>query len=360
MTPFAGTREDAITEAHRLFESAVRKRVHNDLRQIVPLTGGRDSRHIFAELTRQKAQRLEAVTVRYMRDYAEDVRVAGLLANVASVPHRVLTNDYRPYFRQLADQIVINQFESPLHQWMQAITGEMSGAEYLFFDGLGGDGLLNSAYVGILPAHMGESVLSGDVERIADAYIEHYEPPPYLRRLPGSDSFDARLKSRVMEEMKRYEGAPDLMCRFAFDNRTRRATGIGALGTFGRFAQVSLPYLDQDLVDFGFRLPASGYWRPGFHDEVIARHYPEFAHIPFENITLRKGAKLDWHLQVRMLSGSVPLLLRLPRATILSRSYVIPRLLVGGLKLELFDYLYIAEYETYFQTLRRYAKVPST
>ncbi len=352
LTPYLGTRDRAIAEAQQLFVEAIRKRIHNHLRQFVPISGGRDSRHILLELIRQRAQGLQAVTVRYMNDYPEDVRVGSLVANATSVPHSVLSNDHRHYFKRLAEQISINNFESILHDWMPALTAKFFGRNHLFFDGLGGDALLNSAYKGVLPAGMFESMQSGDFERMADTFAGDFNPPKHLRRLPDAQSFSGKLKSRLIDEFSRHKGAPDIMCRFMLEHRTRRATGIGPIAVFGRVAQVSLPYLDEGLVNFAYRLPASDYWKPGFHDEVITRHYPEFKHIPFESIELRAQSKLDWRLRLQLMCGCVPLLLRSSKWTVVKRFHAVSRFLYCCLRLRMSGYFYISDSDVYFHTLR--------
>ena len=355
LAPYEGTRREAIAEVNRIFAEAVRRRIHNHLRQIVPLSGGRDSRHILLELTRQRAQGLQAVTVRYMRDYHEDVRVGSLLARALSVPHVVLANDHRHHFRHLAEQISANQFETTFHGWMRAMTARFPGRDWVFFDGLAGDALLNSAYARVLPAGMFESVQSGDVERMADTFAGNFDPPKYLRRLPDPRSFARKLKSRLIDEISRHKDAPDVMRRFMFEHRTRRATSIGPIATFGRSGQVCLPYLDEDLVNFAYRLSASEYWRPGLHDEAIAHQYPEFSHIPFENIGLRAQSRIGWRLQLWLVFGCVPLLFRYSKPAIVKRFHSASRFLYCCLRLKMSEYLYIAEAEAYFQTLLDHA-----
>lgn len=356
LAAYVGTRQHAIVEAQELFAQAIRKRIHSHLRLIVPLSGGRDSRHILLELSRQRTRGLQAVTVRYLHDYPEEIRLGSLVANATSVPHIVLTVDHRQYFRHLAEQMSINNLETNLHDWMRPLTEKFSGRSYFLFDGIGGDALLNSAYAHVLPAGMSGSVLSGDIERMADTFAGDFEPPKHLRPLPDTPSFTKWLKSRLIDEISRHEGAPDIMCRFMFEHRTRRATGAAPIAVLGRVAQVGLPYLDEALVKFAYQLPASDYWKPGFHDEIIARYYPALTRIPFEDITLRAHSRIQRRIQFPLMCAYVPVLLRSFKSTIVKRFHAISRFFYYCLRFRMPDYFYITDNEVYYQTLRELTK----
>jgi len=356
-TPYAGTRREALDEAQHLFEQAIRRRRHENLRPIVPVSGGRDSRHVLLELARQRVPGLQAVTVRYLYNYPEDVRVGRLIAHTTSVPHIVLSNDHRKYFLQLADQILINSFETTLHGWMRPLTAQFSTKNFLVYDGIGGDALLNSAYAHVLPRDMFSSVQSGNVERMADTFVGgDFEPPRYLKKVGECRDFGSRLKDRLVEEMSRHACAPDIMCRFMYEHRTRRATGVAPISVVGSSAEVSLPYLDEDLMAFAYRLPATEYWNTGFHDEMIAKHYPRFTHLGYERIELRDTSRLDRSLELRLLFAYVPILFRGLMSGVVRRFQALSRFLWCCFKLRMSDYFYVADSVIYFDTLRRRAK----
>jgi len=197
------------------------------------------------------------------------------------------------------------------------------------------------------------SVQSGDIEHMAETFAGDFNPPKHLRRLPDVRSFATRLKTRLVDEIERHKDAPNVMCRFMFEHRTRRSTGIAPITILGRVAKISLPYLDEDLVKLAFGLPTSEYWAPGFHDQLITRHYPQFKHIPYERNELRAKSRFALRVEFRLMFGYLPLLLCSLGSPIVRRFRAISRYLFCCLRLRMANYFYIAESEVYFQTLRR-------
>lgn len=351
--PFRGTRKQALEKAQELFAQAIRRRTHEGLRPVVPLTGGRDSRQVLAELARQRVPDLSTITIKSWNRYTEDVRVAQALSAFLDVPHTLL--DYRKdsFFKRLEDQILINNLETVKHEWTQVIADELAGQRCIVYDGIAGDALLNSAYARVLPADLLSRVQSGSLEKIADAIVhDNYRFPQYLKRLPGCDDFEERLRDRIVAELDRHSGTPDIICRYMFEHRTRRPTGAQALAGLGNRIEVCLPYLDEDIVALGFSLPIPEFWNPGFHDEVIAATYPELSQIDYENLDLKPACKPDPFADWLQLWIYLPRLIRGCASKMVDALFVLSRFADSFLKLRMSEFLYISDRQMYISVLQ--------
>jgi hypothetical protein len=68
---------------------------------------------------------------------------------------------------------------------------------------------------------------------------------------------------------------------FYFQSRTRREIALSPCAIL-RGLRVFCPYMDEDVAAFFGSLPASFVLGHTFHDDAIARAFPEFADIPYE------------------------------------------------------------------------------
>ena len=99
LAPFGGTQDEARRIYADLFSKAVARRLPDDLLKIVvPLSGGRDSRHIALEIAAQLKSPINLLTIRCeFGPNDEDVRVAAEIANRIKSPHTVIDIDWDHY-----------------------------------------------------------------------------------------------------------------------------------------------------------------------------------------------------------------------------------------------------------------------
>jgi asparagine synthase (glutamine-hydrolysing) len=274
------SRDAAIAGYIELFREAVfRQRVPDD-DFAVPLSGGRDSRHILLELCRTGHRPRFAVTMRHFPPLSdEDATVAGQVAAALGVPHVVIAQNES----RAAAEIIKNRitgFCTDEHAWMLPIAEYLQGRVRYVWDGIGGDvlsaGLFQNAERVALAAE-------GRFEDLAVALLEGRETcprlltPEWLRRL-GRDVAIARLAS----ELSRYAEAANPVQAFYFWNRTRRETALGPYRILARSVGILSPYLDHDLYDFLASFPATWVGDHALHTDTILRAYPRYSDLRFE------------------------------------------------------------------------------
>lgn len=354
--PFRGTRSQVHEKMQRLFAQSIRKRVHRGHQPVVGLTGGRDSRHVLAELVRQGVPDLLTITVSRWDRYQEDLRVAKAVSACLDVPHKLLKYRQDSFFERLEEQILTNNFETVQHEWTQVITDELAGQRCIIYDGIAGDGLLDR-WARSKPTGMLKDVQTGSMERIADSFVKgNYALPRCLSRLPELSDFEERLRNRLVAELSRHSGAPDMICRFMFEHRARRSTGAQAMAGLGNKIEICLPYLDVDIVALAFSLPVPDYWHSGLRDEIIAANYPDLSRIPYEGLemkaTIGPSRFADWLLLWKYL----PRLFRGCASELIDTLFVLSRFAVSFVKLRMSDFFYISERQMYISVLRKLSR----
>src|SRR3546814_8722348 len=91
----------------------------------------------------------------------------------------------------------------------------------------------------------------------------------------------ALAKSRIAAELKRHADCPNPGKSFYFLNRIRRVVALAPLLSLTRVEQLHFPFLDREVTDFLFSLPAEITYGKAFHNGTIQRAFPDFASIPF-------------------------------------------------------------------------------
>ena len=110
-----------------LFTEAIARRVSDDDEFVVPISGGRDSRHILLELARQQRKPRLCVTVKYRPPTTgEDVRVARILTRRLGIDHLEIE---RPpsFFRAALADIHLTNYCGGSHIWTLPIAARLSG-----------------------------------------------------------------------------------------------------------------------------------------------------------------------------------------------------------------------------------------
>ena len=105
---------------------------------VVPLSGGRDSRHILFELCESGHRPSYTVTIpRYPPRPSEDERIAPLIAGELGVPHVLLAQTDSRFLPELR-----KNWETHLcadeHTWYVRMVDELTGKAGTLYDGLGG------------------------------------------------------------------------------------------------------------------------------------------------------------------------------------------------------------------------------
>lgn len=307
------------------FRHAIRKRPARAMR-IVPLSGGRDSRHIFLELVASGQRPDVAVTVgRVGRQITSNAETAAAVAARAGVRHETLR---LPDSRWRAQRETVQAMHLCALEtwWLRSFTRYLDQLPErpTVYEGVAGDVLSSGLYKDAALRRLydrGDFIAIADVLLGPERYFEQILATEFYRRFSRELAID-----RLAAELANHADAPNQLGSFFLYNRTRRVTAVAPTSLMSPRASVWCPYLDADVWDYLSSLPPEfleGDAGATFHDEVIHRAYPEFADIPFGT---KWGGERGYDLRTiaEMLGAVVK---RPPR--MIRKSYLLPRLVRG-------------------------------
>ena len=332
------TRDTAIDGFIELFRQAIRRRPPADRDVVVPLSGGRDSRHILFELCESGHRPDYTVTIsRYPPRGTEDERLAPIIARELGVRHVLLTQS-ESRFESEARKNWETHLCADEHAWYVPMVDALAGKARTLYDGLGGALSVPNRF------HSREAtalIEAGRTRELAARLLasQSRSDERFLVRLIREPYREALSLERAIEhfaaELDRHTTAPDPLKSFNFWNRIRRELALVPFGMMRAVPTVYSPYLDHDLYDYLSSLPLEvmspslAASDKSFHSEAVVRGYPRYAHLPFED---RAAPKRDARAFDAAFSADTARYL-LPRvgfgARLLNARYVVPRLLYG-------------------------------
>ena len=328
---FAGkppTRDLAIREFGVRFQSAIDQLVpEKDHRLCVPLSGGRDSRHILYALIHGGHRPNCCATLKHFPPKSnEDARIAAQVAAELGLRHVVLEQSGEPIKAEIEKNRLTN-YCSDEHAWILQLSRFVRASGFSgVYDGIGGDVL--SAGL-LLTAENLDLYRRGKLTDLADKMLRRDRTLTLMLQPDSMRRWRRELAvERLVAELARYAHYPNPIGQFYFWNRTRREIALQFCSIVGRHSQVFMPFLAAPVYDLLASLPAEYFLDHSFHNQAIARSYPRYAHLPFEakDATQTRQNWIDtlrWTGQVAsycVLSG---------KGSAVRRSFLVPRLIKG-------------------------------
>lgn len=273
------TVEAAADRYAELFSAAMKRRLSTVTRFGIPLSGGRDSRHILFEAVRQGRRPEICVTV---DEWPDDTQVARSVAAKTGCASIILESPTDLLNEEMRRNILAN-FLIDEGTWSLAVADFFrERPAYAVFDGIGGDMLSNGL---LLTPERLQFFIERDTQTIADQILPDIEP--ILQKLL-SKAFLRRVSreaatTRVAAEIQTHHVGNNPVTSFFFWNRTRRRISNVPFGLMRKIPIVLAPYLDHAVYDFLVSLAPDVILRQRFHDMTISRAYPEFADLGYEN-----------------------------------------------------------------------------
>ena len=329
------TRDAALDGFVTLFREAIARRPPNGAGTYVPLSSGRDSRHILFELA-ALGHRPQCVTIpRYPPRPGEDERIAPLIARAVGAPHTELRQNPSRFSTELQKNWATHLCADE-HAWYLEMIASLGTAPTVVYDGLGGALSVPNRF------HSRESIAlmeAGKTRELADRLLRSYsvQTETYLERVLRPDAYAALSRERAVErfaaELDGHVDAPDPIKSFNVWNRIRRELALVPYGMMKHVPTVYSPYFDHDLFDFLMGMPittmtpdvAAG--DKSFHTEAIHRAFPQYRELPFEN---KQAPKLDAGAHnIRFAAEASGFILRHSNAQrrLINRRFVLPRAL---------------------------------
>lgn len=281
------TRAQAVEAFIELPRAAIRRFLAAwDGPMVLPLSGGRDSRHILLELVHQGRKPDTAATFHQGGRYLDrEVLAAQAIAARAGVRHTLLGYPRRR-LRDTLRAVLLTQLCADEHAQMMPMHDYLAGnPAAAVLDGIGGDILTNpddSAADFFDRARKGD--YDGIARRLAAGHgrvISRVGHPGGAGAIYSPDLEEAAV-ARIAQAIRAFDGAPDPYQAFWFWNRTRREIAFVSTGILGGAAMVACPFLSPEFVELGLSLPFSVTRDQRLHDDAIAKAYPAFADIPYE------------------------------------------------------------------------------
>jgi hypothetical protein len=328
-TDYTLSRSEAVASYIDLFRQAIHRRLPktND-RVILPLSGGRDSRHILLELWRQRVRPSVVTAELFSTQSNQGLGIAAELCRALGASHTAIAQTSNWFSAERAKNRLID-CASDQHAWfLQPARYMLANRATATYVGIAGDTLSQSIFGTFFwqeisrtkdPTRLYKAI------RGAGGGASELTRERILTRKYYARWSDEAARERVVREARRFEASENMANRFFFWSRTRRATPLCFLQLLEHRIGVHMPYLDNDLFDFLWKLPLSIVGTGDFHDEVIRRAYPEYAGVPFEPKEANPGDARALHATFARRLG---LMLSAQReCPYLNTRWVIPRML---------------------------------
>jgi hypothetical protein len=285
LVPSALSRDEAIDAFAVMFTRAVERRLQASAAPIaVPLSGGHDSRHIVLALHALGRRPDRCVTVEpYPPSAGDDVRLARLVADAVGVPHVVVPQRFDRIAAE-SEKNGLTNFCADEHVQFLPLRDYFAANRCALFDGLAGDVLsqsqrldpeLHRHFEGGRLRAAAETIL-GDASAIDGALAGLLTPQAFVRF--GREQAIAR----IVEEAGRHAGAPNPIASFFAFTRMRREVALAPCALLDVAAAAWLPFLEADLATLLLSLPFALVADRRLHTDLLARHYPSFAHLPID------------------------------------------------------------------------------
>jgi asparagine synthase (glutamine-hydrolysing) len=269
------SRPEALQIYAELFREAIRRRSPSG-QVVLPLSGGRDSRHILLAIHEAGVRPAFCISAtRYGRGN-NDVDVARMLATTLGLEHVALQPG--PRLEAELKKNLATSFCADEHAWLIPLAERLNGRGLTIYDGIGGD------------------VLSASLFQ-KPAWLEHYRARRFAElarvltgkssdRIMALEGAEARrlreeARDRIVVELERYADATNPSTMFFFWNRTRREIALAPFGLLSGVETCYCPYLDHDVFDFLASLPPEITIDRSFHTETIALAYPAAEAVPY-------------------------------------------------------------------------------
>lgn len=270
------SRAEAMQRYAELFQAAIQRRLPEG-RCAVPLSGGRDSRHIALELHRQGVKPHCVTATELLQD--TEPQIAAQLADELGLPIKILQVS-RAKLAAEREKNERTNYCADEHGWYLPVAEYLAEHFDTAYDGIGGDVLSAGLF---LDRQKLTLMRAGKFHQLA-VHIACYSEQALFNLL--SPTLRARFPRQlaiesIARELSRYADWPNPVGAFYLFNRTRREIALSPYRLIDRRLKVHAPYLDRDLFDFLASLPAEHFLDKQFHTDTIMQSYPRFASIPY-------------------------------------------------------------------------------
>lgn len=293
-SPYLGSTADAIEDYQRLFNTSVGRRIPKGV-GVLPISGGRDSRHILLELVRQHAPPPCVLTLE-----SPEASSALTLAMKVGVECRVASRE-KGVRKKHIEKNRLNHYLADENAWYLDVLPHLFGT---LFDGLGGDVLSNGLYY---DSQLSGLIREGKCARAAELLTRwHDVKTRFLCRRFRKLWCRERAATFIESELSKYSECPNPLKEFIFWNRTRREIALIPIAMAMSRVPVVLPYVDDELLSFLLSLPEDPFGSIALHDAVIQRAYPDARSVPYGNDASKAPSPLGLRHRAAFIRETLP------------------------------------------------------
>lgn len=276
------SRDEAIDLFNAAFAEAIRVSAPEEGSIVVPLSGGRDSRHILFELYKQGIVPDRCLTVRRRAgSQDEDVRVAQMICKRLGLRHETVEQTVDRFSAECKKNAETG-YSVQEHGWFVALGDLVKTNRWVnLYDGLAGDVLSAGLF---LDRERLDMFQNEAFDQLAESVLG---PEGYIPRLLSTSSLErfsrAKAVAKLKAELVTHASAPNPVGSFYFWNRTRRCVALSPFRLLRDTPNLITPFLEHKLFDLLSSLPAEHFLDHSFHTEAISRAYPELSDLAYED-----------------------------------------------------------------------------
>ncbi len=318
------SRTSALDTYNELFRCSMTRRAPSDANFAVPLSGGRDSRHILFELLRQGHKPGRCITALHFPPRGnEDARIATMLTQEFGLKHDIIAQS-GSFYKAEAAKNPLTSYCTDEHSWYLETVSNIRERDRIVYDGIAGDVLSQSVFLTEERLRLFQTATPKEIATQLLSKAERKLSNLLAPQLYRSTSLELAI-SHLEKEVKTHLDSPNPVGSFFFWNRTRREIALVPYGLMGDVPTVYAPFLDHDLYDFLTGLPVEMLIDHTFHTDTIGRAYPAHAGLPYEDKGKRADSPDFMLLHAEFGKQVAKRLLLRPSSRLINKRFALPR-----------------------------------
>lgn len=285
------SREDAVRAYGEIFQQAVEDMLPtDDAEMVVPLSAGRDSRHILYAMVRAGRAPKSVITARSMPPRPDnDAKTAAQITSALNLRHFVVEQSDDRFADEIGKDFMTD-FCSDEHAHMMPVARWFSEHQtQVSWDGIAGDIISCGVYD---DTQMISQFRDHDFAGLCSWLLDDEGYLPGFLTSSAMKRWSRELATeRLSVELAKYADLPNPAAPYFFYNRVRRELALAPFSLLNRQTHVLAPYLNHELFDLLINLPFDYFHGREFHSEAIDQFYPEMPILPY--ISVHTGSILE-------------------------------------------------------------------
>lgn len=288
--PTIVNKDAVIDRADELLQTAVRRCTDGALTTGVFLSGGLDSRTLLGAVAQQQSFPIQTFTMG--RESSYDMRIAQRIAQVLGTDHHTLTLSPKAQAEVIKHGVWLTEgMTNCIHMSILNLLSLTRNYVDVVLDGIGAP-LLKGTYIHFPPSLFDTSNDEELAQTLFASFNTGIQPHAMSNFFTGR--FSAQIESLAIESLREevrrapVEGFTSKAEYVCVRNRQTRFIAFGPIITRSQL-ESRAPLFDNDLVEFICSVPAEMRYNHKLHRQLLIKHYPKLAAIPWDFTGLSLG-----------------------------------------------------------------------